>query len=184
MTTPVLAVVDDYQPFVEYLAAFLRARGYDVRAYSSGPQIVGAIRAGDLPDLVLLDVMMPGMDGLDTLRALKEIAPSVPVIMLSARNQASTVIEAVRLGALDYLVKPDDPEGLAEIALEVAVKDALARLEQVKQIPLPRETLHGGKRATVRMARLDADVARAFPTDVAVNEALRKIMRGDAEEQQ
>jgi CheY-like chemotaxis protein len=181
MITPVLAVVDDYQPFLEYLSTFLRQRGYEVRVYSSGPQIISAVRGGTLPDLVLLDIMMPGMDGLDTLRAIKEIAPSIPVIMLSARNQASTVVDAVRLGALDYLVKPDNPEGLAEIALEAAVKDALARLERVKQIPMSRDALHRKPRAAARMVRLDADVARAFPTDAEVNDALRRMMRRDSE---
>ena len=179
--TAVLAVVDDYQPFLDYLATFLRLRGYRVRAYSGGQHIVAAVRAGDLPDLVLLDVMMPGMDGLETLRALKAIAPSVPVIMLSARNQTSTVVEAVRLGALDYLVKPDNPEGLAEIALEVAVKDALARLEAVKSIPIPRDTLHGTRVSRRRTVRLDADVARAFPTDEDVNDTLRRVMRQEPE---
>ena len=177
MPTPVLAVVDDYQPFLEYLATFLRMRGYEVRAYSSGRQILDAVDAGDVPDLVLLDVMMPGMDGLDTLRTLKARTPSVPVIMLSARNQTSTVVEAVRLGALDYLVKPDDPEGLAEIALEAAVREALERLERVKKMPVPREMLRGGQVTRGRMARLDPDVARAFPSDNQVNDALRRVMR-------
>jgi len=169
----VLAIVDDYQPFLDYLAAFLRTRGYEVHCYASGRAIVDAIGEGTLPDLVLLDVMMPGLDGLETLQLLKAAAPALPVIMLSARNQTSTVVDAVRLGALDYLVKPDDPEGLAEIALEAAVKDALARLEAVKAltsrsepIPLPG-----------RLARLQADVAAAFPTDVDVNESLRRLMR-------
>jgi len=71
-----------------------------------------------IPDLVLLDVTMPGLDGMETLRLLKDMAPAVPVIMLSGRRQTPTVVDAVRLGAFDYLVKPDDPEGLADAALE------------------------------------------------------------------
>jgi DNA-binding response OmpR family regulator len=173
----VLAIVDDYQPFLDYLAAFLRTRGYDVQSYASGQAVVDAVRTGTVPDLVLLDVMMPGLDGLHTLQLLKAVVPALPVVMLSARNQTSTVIDAVRLGALDYLVKPDDPEGIAEMALEAAVKDALARLEAVKvltsrhdAIPLPG-----------RLARLHADVAAAFPTDVEVNDALRRFMRTHGE---
>ena len=78
-----------------------------------------------MPDLVLLDVTMPGSTVWRPCSLLKNAAPAVPVIMLSARTQTATVVDAVRLGALDYLVKPDDPEGLAEVALEAAVKDAL-----------------------------------------------------------
>ena len=178
MRKAVLAVVDDYQPFLDYLAAFLRMRGYEVRPYSAGQQILSAVRHGDLPDLVLLDVMMPGVDGLETLRQIKDIAPSVPVIMLSARNQASTVVDAVRLGALDYLVKPDDPAGLAEIALEVAVRDALSRLERVKEASIRREAGHPSRG---RLARLDPDVAEVFPTDAEVNDALRQLIGRKAE---
>jgi DNA-binding response OmpR family regulator len=173
MSRPVLAIVDDYPPFLDYLSTFLRMRSYDTRAYVSGREIIAAFRAGQLPDLVLLDVMMPGIDGLETLQALKEVAPAVPVIMLSARNETATVVDAVRLGALDYLIKPDDPEGLAEIALDVAIKDALARLERVKELTARSEA--GSQ--TGRAARLDPDVAQAFPTDAMVNDALRRVIR-------
>jgi DNA-binding response OmpR family regulator len=180
MPRSVLAIVDDYQPFLGYLATFLRARGYDVRPYSSGREIVAAVRSGVLPDLVLLDVTMPGLDGLETLRLLKSAAPALPVIMLSGRTQANTVVDAVRLGAVDYLVKPDDPDGLAEGALEAAVKDALERLEAVKVLNTRIEPLP----PVGRSARLDADVAAAFPTDAKVNDALRRLMgpHGDKSE--
>jgi DNA-binding response OmpR family regulator len=173
MRIPVLAIVDDHQPFLAYLATFLRMRDYDVRSYASGREVVAAFRGGFVPDLVLLDVMMPGLDGLETLKLLKETAPSVPVIMLSARNQTETVVDAVRLGAMDYLVKPDDPEGLAEGALELAVKEALSRLERVKELTTRAEAIL----PPGRTARLDPDVAMAFITDAEVNEALRRVMR-------
>jgi two-component system response regulator AtoC len=85
------------------------------------------MKQSEAPDVVLLDVMMPGLDGLATLRALKASRPEAQVIMLSGRNQASTIVEAVRLGAADYVVKPDDPEGLGEIALDVAIKNAIEK---------------------------------------------------------
>ena len=172
MTAPVLAIVDDYQPFLDYLAKFLRARGYEVRPYLSGRDIVAAVQSGVVPDLVLLDVTMPDLDGLETLRLLKHTAPALPVIMLSARRQASTVADAVRLGAVDFLVKPDDPEGLEQGSLEGAVKDALERLQVVKVLTTRIEpTLPPG-----RIARLDPDVSAAFPTDARVNDALRRLM--------
>src|SRR5262249_57046782 len=87
--------------------------------------MIAAGKQGDPPDIVLLDVMMPGMNGLETLRALKTAKPDLQVIMLSGREHASTIVEAVRLGAADYVVKPDDPEGLGEIALDAAIKNAI-----------------------------------------------------------
>ena len=78
--------------------------------------------------------MMPGLDGLATLRALKAARPEAQVIMLSGRNQASTIVEAVRLGAADYVVKPDDPEGLGEIALDVAIKNAIEKNRLVSEL--------------------------------------------------
>ena len=124
---PLIAVVDDDSGFVAYLRAFLGARGYDARAYARGDEIVAAIRQGRPPDIVLLDVAMPGMNGLETLKALKAARPELQVIMLSGREQAAMVVEAVRLGAVDYVVKPSDPEGLGEVALDSAIKQAIER---------------------------------------------------------
>src|SRR4029079_13474932 len=107
---PYVAIVDDDSGFANYLRTFLSLRGYETRSYSRGDEIVASIKQGDPPDVVLLDVMMPGMNGLETLRALKTAKPDLQVIMLSGREQASTIVEAVRLGAADYVVKPDDPE--------------------------------------------------------------------------
>jgi two-component system response regulator AtoC len=67
------------------------------------------------------------MDGIQTLKALKSARPELQVIMLSGREQANIIVEAVRLGAADYVVKPDDPEGLGEIALDAAIKQAIER---------------------------------------------------------
>jgi DNA-binding NtrC family response regulator len=88
---------------------------------------VAAIRHGRAPDIVLLDVTMPGIDGLQTLKILKAARPELQVIMLSGREQAATVVEAVRLGAVDYVVKPNDPDGLGELALDSAIKQAVER---------------------------------------------------------
>ena len=173
MRNPILAIVDDHQPFLDYLATFLRMRSYEVRPYTSGRDIVAAFRAGFAPDLVLLDVMMPGMDGLETLKLLKEAAPAVPIIMLSARNQTDTVVGAVRLGALDYLLKPGDAQGAEEAALDLAIKEALARLERVKELT----TRPGAIPPPGRTVRLDPDVAQAFLTDAEVNDALRRALR-------
>jgi two-component system, NtrC family, response regulator AtoC len=138
---PFVAVVDDDSAFANYLRTFLSLRGYDTRSYSRGDEIVATIKQGDPPDIVLLDVMMPGMNGLDTLRALKSAKPDLQVIMLSGREQASTIVEAVRLGAADYVVKPDDPEGLGEIALDAAIKSAIEKTRLVSEITELRRQL-------------------------------------------
>src|SRR3989441_3585339 len=122
-----IAVVDDDSGFAGYLRTFLALRGYEARSYTRGDEIVAAIRQGEPPDIVLLDVAMPGMDGIQTLKALKSARPELQVIMLSGREQANIIVEAVRLGAADYVVKPDDPEGLGEIALDAVIKKAIER---------------------------------------------------------
>src|ERR671914_355385 len=129
-----IAVVDDDGGFASYLRTFLALRGYEARAYTRGDEIVAAIRQGEPPDIVLLDVAMPGMDGIQTLKALKSARPELQVIMLSGREQANIIVEAVRLGAADYVVKPDDPEGLGEIALDAAIKQAIERNRLVTEL--------------------------------------------------
>jgi len=132
---PSIAVVDDDSGFAGYLRTFLSLRGYEgTRSYTRGDEIVAAIRQGEPPDIVLLDVAMPGMDGLQTLKALKAARPELQVIMLSGREHAQTIVEAVRLGAADYVVKPDDPEGLGEIALDAAIKQAIERTRLVNEL--------------------------------------------------
>jgi two-component system, NtrC family, response regulator AtoC len=136
-----IAVVDDDSGFAGYLRTFLALRGYDVRAYSRGDEIIAAIKQGEPPDIVLLDVAMPGMDGLQTLKALKAARPEMQVIMLSGREQAAIIVEAVRLGAADYVVKPGDPEGLGEIALDSAIKQAIERSRLVDELTSLRRQL-------------------------------------------
>src|SRR5918993_1869562 len=131
---PSIAVVDDDSGFSGYLRTFLGVRGYEARSYTRGDEIVAAIRQGEPPDIVLLDVAMPGMDGLQTLKALKGARPELQVIMLSGREQAAIIVEAVRLGAADYVVKPGDPEGLGEIALDAAIKQAIERSRLVSEL--------------------------------------------------
>ena len=134
MRKPFVAIVDDDSAFANYLRTFLSLRGYETRSYSRGDELLAAVKQGDPPDIVLLDVMMPGMNGLETLRALKAAKPELQAIMLSGREQASTIVEAVRLGAADYVVKPDDPEGLGEIALDAAIKSAIEKTRLVSEI--------------------------------------------------
>jgi two-component system response regulator AtoC len=128
VTTPArIAIVDDDPAFSQYLSVLLGSRGYDVTIYRSGADLLGALEADRAPDVVLLDVLMPGMDGLETLRMVRTNHPALQVIMLSGTQVPATIVDAVRLGAVDYVVKPDDPEGLGEAALEAAIRNAVER---------------------------------------------------------
>ena len=141
MKKPYVAIVDDDASFAQYLKTFLSLRGYEARCYTRGDELLASMKQAEAPDVVLLDVMMPGLDGMATLRALKASRPEAQVIMLSGRNQASTIVEAVRLGAADYVVKPDDPEGLGEIALDVAIKNAIEKNRLVSELSELRQQL-------------------------------------------
>ncbi|MDO8681719.1 MAG: sigma-54 dependent transcriptional regulator [Acidobacteriota bacterium] len=134
MSSATLAIVDDDQPFAEYLQTLLRSRGYDTHAYDSGDALLNALREGALPDVILLDVLMPGLDGLETLRAIRLAHPAAQVVMLSGGQTPATIVEAVRLGATDYVVKPGDPDGVGEVALEAAIRNALERLSLTNEV--------------------------------------------------
>lgn len=94
--------------------------GYDVEAQSSGEQAL-RVAPGFAPDLILLDVMMPGMDGPTTLRALRACAETAttPVVLLTARAQPQEIEEYRRLGAADVIVKPFDPMQLCSRVREI-----------------------------------------------------------------
>ncbi len=134
MTSAILAIVDDDKPFAEYLQTMLRSRGYETMNYQSGDALLAALREGALPDVILLDVSMPGLDGLDTLRQIRLAHPAAQVVMLSGGQTPATIVEAVRLGATDYVVKPGDPDGVGEVALEAAIRNALERLSLTSEV--------------------------------------------------
>ncbi|MCU0593824.1 MAG: response regulator, partial [Desulfobacterales bacterium] len=100
-------LVDDEERFVLNLAKLLRGRGFDVATALDGAAGVAAVENNPI-DVVLLDVKMPGMDGIEALRKIKEASPDAEVIMLTGHANVDTGIEAMREGALDYLMKPCD----------------------------------------------------------------------------
>src|SRR5271165_5100965 len=106
-----ILVVDDEPSIRRYLQTLLEVDGYNVGAVSSGKEALERIGTGERPDYIVLDVLMPEMDGLETLRQLMQVDRSLNVIMLSCSNEVTTVVEAIRIGALDYLTKPfEKPE--------------------------------------------------------------------------
>lgn len=106
-----ILLVDDEEDFVQTLAERLELRGFDIRVANSGTGAMGQIEE-NLPDLVVLDVMMPGLGGLEVLKQLKTQHPKMPVILLTGRGSTADGIEGMRLGAFDYLMKPIDIDEL------------------------------------------------------------------------
>lgn len=100
-------VVDDEPVAVELLREFLLAKGYEVITAGDGPEALQKVRE-ERPHLILLDVRMPKMDGLEVLRQVKEIDKEVGVIMVTGVNEEEVGRQAVELGAFDYIVKPLD----------------------------------------------------------------------------
>jgi two-component system, OmpR family, response regulator CpxR len=106
MPTKIL-LVDDERDFIEPLAERLAARHFRVQTALSGDEAVVSVNASDV-DVVLLDVLMPGMDGVQTLREIKQSKPLVEVIMLTGHATIETALEGLKLGAYDYLMKPTE----------------------------------------------------------------------------
>ncbi len=122
--SPRILVVDDSESIRGYLKGWLAEQGYRVDVVEGGRRALALLDSGPLPDLVLLDVMMPELDGLETLRGIRERAPRLPVVMISVVGSARTIVEAMRAGASDYLSKPFD-----EAALSVVLDRALERAQ-------------------------------------------------------
>jgi DNA-binding NtrC family response regulator len=108
MTAARVLLVDDEQAFVETLSKRLNKRGLTVMAAFSGSEALQALDKEPNFDAVILDVKMPGMDGIETLRNIKTNHPLVEVIMLTGHATVGSAIDGMKLGALDYLMKPCD----------------------------------------------------------------------------
>ena len=103
---PRVMIVDDAEGMRAYLATLFGKRGFEVDTCDDGRRALALLESGAAPDVVLLDVMMPRIDGLATLAAIREQWPELPVLMVSVVGKAGTIVEAMRLGAADYLTKP------------------------------------------------------------------------------
>jgi two-component system response regulator AlgR len=115
---PLIAVVDDDSGFAGYLQTFLGVRGYEARVYSRGDEIVAAIRQGYPPDVVLLDVAMPGLDGLHLADELHHQPQPPAVVFVTAHGEHA--LRAFELEATDYLTKPVRRERLQSALMRVA----------------------------------------------------------------
>ncbi|MBW2199618.1 MAG: response regulator [Deltaproteobacteria bacterium] len=106
-------LVDDERDFVETLAQRLEVRDFAVTTAFGGDEALDLIKEREF-DVVVLDVLMPGKNGIETLNEIKELKPLTPVIMLTGNTTVETAIEGMKLGAYDYLMKPTETEDLVE----------------------------------------------------------------------
>ncbi|NLD80913.1 MAG: sigma-54-dependent Fis family transcriptional regulator, partial [Smithella sp.] len=100
-----ILVVDDEVAICQSLKAILEDEGYQVLVTGSGEEAVNIV-AEEMPQLVLLDIWLPGMDGLDTLKTIHAAHPNVLVIMMSGHGNIETAVKATKLGAFDFIEKP------------------------------------------------------------------------------
>ena len=108
MISPSVMIVDDEAPFVETMTKRLEKRDLNVMAAFSGQEALKTLEKHSNIDVVILDVKMPGMDGIQTLREIRARFPLMEVIMLTAHATVESAIEGMKFGAFDYLMKPCD----------------------------------------------------------------------------
>lgn len=126
-------VVDDEVDFVEMLSLRLEENGEQVYQAFDGKAALDLLeRQKGAVDVVILDIKMPGMDGIDVLKEIKEKYPLVEVIMLTGHGTAETAVEGMKIGAYDYLLKPADFEDLLE-KLDGARKRKDAQEERIRE---------------------------------------------------
>jgi two-component system, NtrC family, response regulator AtoC len=164
-----ILVVDDEPSIRKYLQTLLEVDGFEVHSVPSGKDALERVGAGERPDFIILDVLMPEIDGLETLRRLMQIDHSLNVIMLSCSNEVNTVVEAIRLGAFDYLTKPFEKPELDAAFLKVRQKKQLrseneALREYCEQLTEDLSFLV----ASPQMLKIRQQILQIAPVDVPV----------------
>lgn len=117
-----LLIVDDEKAFVDTLSKRLEKRQMTVSAVFGGEEALSALEADTELEVVILDVKMPGMDGIETLKQIKNRFPLVEVVMLTGHATVETAINGMKQGAFDYLMKPCDIDTLVKKAQGAADK--------------------------------------------------------------
>src|SRR5512138_3074577 len=115
---PVLVVVDDEEAILDVVGRFARRAGFDVVTCSGGREALEQMR-GRRADLLMVDLRMPDVGGLDVLRAVREMDPHCQTVLMTGYASVDTAVEAIKLGAMDYLSKPIDFGRLAQVLSSV-----------------------------------------------------------------
>jgi DNA-binding response OmpR family regulator len=138
---PLVLVVDDEPIVAEVVGRYLRRDGFAVLAASTGPEgLAAALDQANAPQAIVLDVMLPGMDGLEVCRRLRQSHVTAPIILLTARGEEADRVGGLGIGADDYVVKPFSP---AEVVARV--KAQLRRVQMDTLVPIPDGRLRGGE---------------------------------------
>ncbi|HNU72732.1 MAG TPA: response regulator, partial [Thermodesulfobacteriota bacterium] len=155
-----ILVVDDEISIQKSLAGILRDEGYDVSLATNGLQAIRMVEE-DPPDLIFLDIVMPGIDGIETLKRIKERHPEIYVIIISAYGTIETAVKAIKFGAFDLIEKP-----LSLDKVVLTAKHALdfLKLDQENRL-LRQKVFHtlriDGKSSAIR--KLEDEIDRAAP---------------------
>ncbi|HEY2932971.1 MAG TPA: sigma-54 dependent transcriptional regulator [Acidobacteriota bacterium] len=164
-----ILVVDDEPSIRKYLQTLLEVDGYEVKTVNSGGAALELLGAGERPDFIILDVLMPEMDGVETLRRMMQVDRGLNVVMLSCSNEVTTVVEAIRIGANDYLTKPFEKSELDAAMLKCRQKRELRRendalREYCEQLTEDLSFLA----ASPQMVKIRQQILQIAPVDVPV----------------
>jgi two-component system response regulator HydG len=160
-----ILVVDDEPSMRTTLSILLKREGYQVSLAESGAEVLPMLAPGEY-DMVLTDLKMEGMDGIELLRHIKAVDPQAEVLIFTAYGTIASAVEAMKLGAYDYIGKPFDEE---ELLLKVA--RALERKALVREVQALRQELQGQGRivaASKEMRQVLAKIDQVAPTDATV----------------
>jgi len=136
-----ILLVDDEKDFVEMLSLRLQENGEDVLAAYSGQECLETLEKKTI-DVIILDVKMPGMDGIETLKKIKKLHPLVEVIMLTGHGTIQAAVEGMKLGAFDFLLKPADFKELTEKLNRARErrKEQVERIQKAERAMLLRQS--------------------------------------------
>ena len=160
-----ILVVDDERAVRDALRRALELQGYEVELAADGAEALARLNANGHPDAIVLDILMPEIDGLEVCRRLRRAGNSVPVLMLTARDAVGDRVEGLDAGADDYLVKPFALEELlarvrALLRRGAASVDGVLRFADLELDPQTREVRRGGER--IELTRTEFNLLELF----------------------
>jgi len=162
---PAVLIVDDEATIIESLEGILSDDGFEVMHAYNGYEALKKIEA-ESPDIVLLDIWMPGMDGIETLKEIKKIAPNLPVVMITGHGTIESAVDATKSGAYDFLEKP-----LSIDKVMVTINNALnfRKLEEeniyLRKKSIEKNSITGTSPA---VQKLYGEILNAAPTDASI----------------